>query len=85
MSLCLSSLPQFYLLIHIIFVFLFNRKTLVFFRSPGKFFRHAAGCAADLVHEPGVAGPDGAPALAPPHGAEHEVEEREGRGGGVLQ
>lgn len=55
-------------------------------RSPRQFLRHAAGCAADLVHVLGVAGAAGARVVAPSHGTGREVEGGERRRrGGVLQ
>lgn len=53
----------------------------MFLGSAGQLVRHAAGCAADLVHVPGVAGAAGARAVAPSHGTGREVEGRERRGG----
>lgn len=66
-------------------LFLMIKNCYIFLCSSRQFLGHAAGCAADLVHELGVAGSAGAPAVAPSHGTEEEVERGEGREGGVLQ
>lgn len=60
-----------------------DQKLFIFLCSSRQFLGHAAGCAADLVHELGVAGSAGAPSVAPSHGTEEELER--GKGRGVLQ
>ncbi len=48
--------------------------TVLSFLSSRQFLWRAAGCAADLGHVLGVAGADGARAVAPSHGTRWEVE-----------
>lgn len=58
-----------------------DKNVLVFLPSPRQSLWHTAGCAADLVYVPAVAGFAGARSVAPSHRAGWEVEEGERRQG----